>query len=478
MSTIRYQRRGNKFYVYELTYYWDKEARRGRQTSKYLGCSDSDGGAYSKTGRQTSSKTKQEKAIVDCGDTLAINQIAEDIQLKSLIKDSFGGLVVDSIMNLMCYQITEGATMQNCSDWHDGNIASKIFTNAKTSSQEISRLINLLGKQELQQSFFKNYIAKFFKEKTGLLIDSTSLPSAINANINTFGYSPDGIKENVTALILIEKTTKLPIYFRAIGGDIADTSTLKTTLAEIKHLGLKPESALLDAGFCSKSNLELMCRENLDFITRLPKSHNIFFELVDQIKVKAGTCDLVNYGDRIVFVKSEKLKIYGTEMFAHVILDPSKRARDINIAAKNNPDSVQDKKQQEALNKKFRYSGYFILLSRSEIIKEDVLPNYYTRQDIEQIFGFAKANNNLPPLKVHSETAINGYLMLVFLALIVYISMRSRLKQKITMNQALLRLRGLKAKIYDDAIMIQEHNKKIKDISKLLEIILPTNLRV
>lgn len=48
----------------------------------------------------------------------------------------------------------------------------------------------------------------------------------------------------------------------------------------------------------------------------------------------------------------------------------------------------------------------------------------------------------------------------------------------ISMEKALLQLRALKAKIYDDEILIQEPNKKIKDIVKKLNIILPITLGI
>ena len=66
-------------------------------------------------------------------------------------------------------------------------------------------------------------------------MDSTALPSAINSGINAFGYSSGNIEQNVTCLMLVDKKSKLPIYFRSIGGDISDISTLKTTVAEIKN---------------------------------------------------------------------------------------------------------------------------------------------------------------------------------------------------------------------------------------------------
>jgi transposase len=106
------------------------------------------------------------------------------------------------------------------------------------------------------------------------------------------------------------------------------------------------------------------------------------------------------------------------------------------------------------------------------------LPNYYTRQAIEQIFGFAKSNNNILPLRVHSEKSINGYLLLVFISLILFVTMRQKLQPKITMDKALIQLRTLKAKIYDDQILIMEPNKKVKNIAKALNIILPIKMGV
>ncbi len=476
MSTIRYKKRGNKFYVYEITQYWDKELKKPRQTTKYLGNAETKDGEYKKADIRIATP-KLEKAILDFGDSFAINEIAKNMGLSDIIKDSFGELS-NSIMGLSCYQIVEGSAMHTYEDWFEGNIVSKLFPGAKTKSQDISRLIEKLGKQELQQKFFRNYVAKFFPQKTGLLIDSTALPSAINSSINAFGYTSGGIKENITCLMLVDKDSKLPIYFRAIGGDISDNSTLQTTIKEIKHLGLNAGSAILDAGYCSKENLKYMCKEEVDFVTRLPRSHKIFFELVDEIKLEESVTSAVQYGDRVVFIASKESTIYGEKMFAHIILDPSKKAKDMNITLKDKLDEECEESEKSDLNNKIKYSGFLVLLTKSKIDKQDILPTYYTRQAIEQIFGFAKSNNNLLPLRVHSEQSINGYVMLVFLSLILFITARQKLQPDITTDKALLRLRGLKAKIYDQEILVQEPNRKVKDIAKALGIIMPTSLGV
>lgn len=159
-------------------------------------------------------------------------------------------------------------------------------------------------------------------------------------------------------------------------------------------------------------------------------------------------------------------------MFAHIILDPDKKAKDMKylmLDALNNPaekDGVQEKMDQ---------AGMLILISSSELDKTEVLPSYYARQSIEQIFGFAKSSNDLLPLRVHSELGINGYLLLSFIALVLFILVRQKLSEQFTVEQALLILRNLKAKVFDHSIIIAEASKKQKTILSLLGCTVPTN---
>jgi len=350
MSTIRYKKRYNKWYVYELTQYWDKELKKPRQKTKYLGVAERNGGQYSKPGKRLANMRTSEKAILDCGDSYVINEVSKKIGLSVIIEEVFGDL--DSLMTLICFQITEGSAMYNCSTWLEDNIAKELFPRAKVSSQKISSLVKMLGRQDLQIKFFKNYIAKFFPNEQGVLIDSTALSSAINSPINALGYSGGILTENITCLMLVDKKSKLPIYFRAVGGDIADVSSLQTTVAEIRKLGLKTDSAILDAGFCSKANLQFMCQEKIDFITRLPKSHKAFGELVQEAGIMEESRYAIRYGERFVFIKSQKITLYNNELYAHVILDPTKKSKDTSLILKNRLDAELTKKERKELDDK------------------------------------------------------------------------------------------------------------------------------
>ena len=476
MAFIRYKKRGEKWYVYTVTAFWDKVARTPRQKSTYIGVAQEKNGPYEKLGRVKKSKSKEhviEKSIVDFGDSYAIQEVIKNIGLNTIIEETLN--YGDSLKALLCYQMTEGKAMYHCLDWMEGNIASTLFPQAKLESQDISRMFNYLGNQSIQNTFFTRYLTHFFKDTHGVLIDSTALPSAINTAISACGYSSAGLVEHVSCLMLVDKKTQLPLYFRAISGELADVSTLQTTLKEIQLLGLKVEEAIFDAGYFSEKNIQYLCEQKINFISRLPKSRIVFKELVK----KAGnleTCEqAIHYGKRVVFVKTLETEAFGEKLAAHVILDPYKKVKDTQRLLIEADD---DSKSPGDVNEAMAYCGFFILISRAPIKPEDVLPTYYTRQSIEQVFGIAKSQASILPLRVHSEQSIKGYLLLVFISLIIFMSMRQKLKKEYTVEQALLILRSLKAKKYDAEILVQENTKKVKDIAKLLDIIMPINLGI
>lgn len=471
MSFVRYKKRGNKWYAYEITAFWDPSSKRPKQKTKYLGIADSKGGQITKS--KEKNLNPPEKSILDFGNSYALKKVAENNGFLNILRENLKDF--DTIISLVCYQITEGAAMYNCLEWVKGNIASKLFPQAKLQSQNISKIINYLGRDDVQGKFFKAYVERFINKNHTVLIDSTSLPNSINNSLSNWGYSAEGIKQKVSCLMLVDKTSKLPIYFRAIPGEIADISTLKITIDQIRRLGLKPESTILDAGYFSEDNIDYLCSNDINFVTRMPKSRKQFKQLVDETNNIEARVNAVQYGNRVVFIMSQEIDLYGHKMFAHIILDPYKKAKDTNKLIDT---SFKDEETEEETDIKMKYCGYFILISRCQISKEEILPTYYTRQSIEQVFGFAKSCNSILPLRVHSEQSIRGYLFLIFLSLVLFVMVRQKLQLKFTVDQALLILRNLKAKIYDTEAVILEPNKKAKDIAKLLEIIVPTSVGI
>ncbi len=106
------------------------------------------------------------------------------------------------------------------------------------------------------------------------------------------------------------------------------------------------------------------------------------------------------------------------------------------------------------------------------------MPFYYMGQMAEKLFGFSKDDLELLPLRVHKEETLRGYLLLMFITLIVFVLLKKTIGSKYTVEEVLLTMRNLKCKVYDNEIIVQELAKQQKEIVEKLNIIVPKKVGV
>ncbi|MDR0685252.1 MAG: transposase, partial [Spirochaetaceae bacterium] len=126
--------------------------------------------------------------------------------------------------------------------------------------------------------------------------------------------------------------------------------------------------------------------------------------------------------------------------------------------------------------------GVFILLSSDELKVTEILPLYYTRQQIEQVFDIGKNNADILPLRARNEQTFRGHLMLTFMAAVVLqrlqrdIIQKRKKGDKTNPEGSLMKLRNQKCKVYSDNVIPQEPVKEVNAIYKLLDIDCPTTI--
>ena len=115
--------------------------------------------------------------------------------------------------------------------------------------------------------------------------------------------------------------------------------------------------------------------------------------------------------------------------------------------------------------------GIFILISSECILPRDLLPLYYTRQTVEQVFDISKNNVDLIPLRVHSIEAFRGHLLMSFIASYVYM-LANRYFTKLNMCAigVFRTMRNQKCKVFEETIVPQEPNKAMNEIYKTLRV--------
>jgi len=467
---VRYKKFGKQEYAYEI---WNEKNARGKwvQRSRYLGVViDKENGVYEKrseTKRVVMHVEKKERSILDFGDSYFLNSVVSQLPIFEMLQKVFGEKF-DTLMSLVFHRIIGGHAMRYAEDWYDGNYVNQLFPNANISSQNISKFLSYLSEEKVQRAFFSAYIPLVQKEESGVVIDSTGLPNEINMSVTDWGYHNGGIEFETRLILAVDSESERPLYFRYVAGNIGDVSTLANTIAEMKKFGISTQTALVDAGYFSETNLKMLFDAKISFLIRMFSNRTVYRNIIAQNTDIESPLYAVKYNKRGLFVKECEIEIYGHKAFAYLIVDPERRGREISNMVSQMEDDGSDTPATD-----FSNCGKWVLLSNKKINTGDILPLYYTRQIAERMFGIAKDDLNILPLRTHSEPNFKGFMLLVFISLFFSCELKARLGKKITIEQVVSTLKNLKCKVFDDSVIPNEVNKKQRAIFETAKVIVP-----
>ena len=425
--------------------------------------------------------SKEERLILDFGDAYCLYTALRTCGVHEIIHRIMPDQE-DTLMSLIGYKLLAGASNRYAEDWWEGSYTRILFPEAKLRSQRLSEYYRQLGDETVHRDFFNNYLRMVCQNShVGVLIDSTGMPNDIHFPLTAIN-THNGTTSNETRLLLVvDRSSGMPLFFRYNAGNIVDVTTLRSTIAELEAFGVETNYAIVDAGYYSESNIRSLYNEEggekaIPFLTRLGSNLKLYKQLVSE-----HAADLVQskymlmQRDRLLYVKRVEVDLFGHIGYAYVAIDHARREDEIYKYAKSAIDSKEV--SYEEMDATIKSKGFFILISSEMIETKDVLPLYYTRQVVEQIFDVSKNYADLLPLRVHSEETFRGHLLLSFIATVVYLSINQMLKGTMfNAEGAFLILKNQKCKVFDDRILPKEANKKMNDIYKKLKIKPPTYL--
>ena len=461
-------------YAYDVVSYWDKELKKRKKKTVYMGrVIDKENGVYEKLNNH--SDNFQKSLILNFGDTFIINSHFG----KSPFYGVFSSILpeyTDTLMCLIYYKLLKSSAMRYADTWFNGNYACVLHKNADLSSQRISDFLKKLGEEEIWRVFFKEYLERIVGSKTGIIVDSTGLPNEIDFPLTAWGHHGGETERETRLLMVVEKESGMPLYFRYMAGNIVDVTTLTITVAELAKMGVNTAFALIDAGYYSEENVKNLFSSGISFLTRLPAGRRLYKDLINTHSDDLETAEnAIVYGKRMLYVKPVPIDLFGNPAFAYVICDVKRKAEETTkfiISAK------EDKMGIDEINKSLIFKGKLIIISSVKIPPNEILPLYYTRQQAENLFGIAKSFLEILPLRIHSIETFRGYLLLNFLSLVVYLGLKKDLLEKYTVECALTEMNNLMCKVFDGELLVCEPTKKMKEISALLGVGVPNSVGV
>jgi hypothetical protein len=168
------------------------------------------------------------------------------------------------------------------------------------------------------------------------------------------------------------------------------------------------------------------------------------------------------YQDRALCGIKESVTLFGKELFAYVMFDINKAAKDRSVVVSK---YVRDEDQFDYYAKEYASAGQYIILSSIDCSINEIMPLYYTRQLIEQLFDVSKTYAGLLPLRGHSAETIRGIVLTSFIATIIYSSINYKLSEsKYSALSALIKLGCVGIDIYKDVNILDVLTKEQKEL--------------
>ena len=424
---------------------------------------------------------KKSELILDFGDVYFVDEYLKCSGLINTV-DAIGYGNPDTLKAMLCYYILCSKANCHAQTWWEGSYASICYPKANLTSQRISDFLTAIGDEQTQRDFFSAYFALLGVKgvnMNNILIDSTGMPNSIHFPLTAVSNHNGKINNEVRLIYVVQQETGMPIYFRYIAGNIIDSSTLVRCIAELKEQGVNTEFAIMDAGYVTEENVLELYKNNVAFVTRLPENRTIYTELLNKAKGELESAEnMVKYGDRYLYVKMEECDLYGKPAYAYIGLDILRKgdeARRAAVRASRNGTSLEE------VHRELKNQGYFIIISTRKIKSSEILPLYYTRQQIEQIFDIGKNYADMMPIRVQSEEAFRGHLLLTFIATVCIKMIQDKWKakkKKTDLNpiSMFMNLRNQKCKVYDTKIITTEPTRKMNECYGTFKIECPASL--
>ena len=429
---------------------------------------------------------KRNHVSVDFGDAFFMDSFLHSSGLMDIIDRVHYGNP-DTLHAMVLFYTLSGLASCDAIHWYEGNIVRLLYPKANLTSQRISDFLSSIGTPEKQMDFQKaylGYVLEHYKQDKNILIDSSGLPNNIHFPYTCWNIHNGKASNEARLIFVVQRSTGIPLYYRAVPGNIVDVSTLERVFLHLDSLGIDISSCIMDAGYNSGDNLDLFYDENhtckIGFITRIGSGDDAFKAM---IKEEMGTLDikenLVQYEDRYLFIKKKPIMVGSKKdnpAWLYLGLDLArmsdeqhkllKRARKKSLTV----DEVYEALQAE---------GLFGVLSGTDIPCEELLPTYYLRQAAEQIFDIARNYTKLLPLRVRNEATFQGHLLLSFVASCAVKMIQLRLKEaNLFFGSRLACLRNQKCTIYANRIVTDVPQKEANDSYKALGIICPAEIPV
>ena len=439
---------GNNHYVYHSTTYWDKQLKKRRKISEYIGKLDRNEGLIEGVKRTITATNL--RGIKEYGNAVLFDRLLVDMRtcLEDTFEDEWGEVYALAITRATGYTPLKRVH----SSW------DKLYDvhgiNPRLDAKNLSRVLKAVGSNShAQDSVFK---ALSEKDKD-LVYDLSTVLTRSSINFAELGYNKDKIHvPQINIALFCSLETGLPTMIRTIPGSVRDIKSLYNSIIEAEKEG---GTIILDRGFFSKDAIKFLLEKKMSFI--LPARRNS--------RLYETGIDLNNhlfYHKRLI--KCGKTKI--DEMFLYLYEDQQLMLEEnITLYQKLDEGIIDADRLIEAQKR----AGKILIVSNLDLDEKSIFMQYKSRDRIEKLFDTYKNVLQADKLYLQDNESVFGHIFISFLSLYAYTKIEMALKKADLLSEQspidiLLELSKVYLVELDDCNLISEIPRKLEKLDEKL----------
>lgn len=448
MQPLEVKRLNNNYYLYRSTTRWDKESRRIRKVSEYLG-------RITREGVVAKCERNIVRSVYHYGDARFLFLLAQE-ELVGLLEKCFPGCWREVLAFALVKTLRPVPLKRVRSVWETLYLSREI--DASLSPKSLALVLRQLGSDYAGQ---KRFFDELVRGSRTLIFDLSSMFShSQNINIAERGYNKEHLYlRQVNFLLFFSFTRRLPVMLRPLPGSVRDIKALKAVLDE-EVKARKNCVLVLDTGFASYPLARRLEKEGFRFIVPLRRNYKA-------IDYDAPLENMFTYRERGIKWAVQKKD----EWFLYLYEDVKLRAEEETTFISRVKAGEKKRGEYERASRRF---GKITLLSNIKASGEEAYLMYKDRENIEAAFDALK--NELENDKTHlqDDETLRGYFFASFLSLYLYYKTLNKLKEKklthkISVNDLLHELSKTYQIQIDKKTKLSEIPKKTEELTKTLD---------
>jgi transposase len=359
--------------------------------------------------------------------------------------------------------MTEDLSVSRCHQWMTTN--PLILEHLQLSVFEDDALYRGLGIIGENRHLILSHLLHTLKDQYDVGLDmvfmdwTTVYFEAKPSDYIKYGHSRDHRPDRpqITIGLAQDQRSQLPVGLSIQPGNINDQTHFKITYREIKP-GLRTGSVLVfDAGATGIPNLDLLVSDKMKYLSRMKlnqsdiKQHLNRFNKDEWTQIVTGNKDEQVYGKQLVFPSRTKYLYFSQNLHDDTLMNRRKHLEQEYDEALSLWKTIQAKKQprqkyrnsnhflqthlsytfpitgltrEEAIARALQLSitgkeGFFALVSNKDFSLHEALQFYREKDCVEKLFNSIKNELHIRPTRCWTQEAIDGSVLIVFLAQLV-----------------------------------------------------------